>query len=67
MALFGLMRDKCMYCRKSVEKGHGVTAEVKVPGYVGTFNKMFCSEEHASAYKNELKNAPTKTGGSCCG
>lgn len=66
MALFGLMKDKCMYCRTPIDKENEVTAEVKVPGYVGTFNKKFCSEEHASTYKNELKNMP-KSGGSCCG
>ncbi len=43
MDLFG---KKCMYCREKIEKEHEKFAEVKVQGYVGTFNKPFCSEEH---------------------
>ena len=67
MALFGLVKEKCFYCRMPIEKGQEHAANVKVVGYTGTFNKKFCSEGHASAYNNELKNRPKSSGGSCCG
>jgi len=68
MGFFGLTKDRCTYCRMPIEKGSEVNSEVKVPGYVGTFSKKFCSEDHAKAYKNELNNMPKKSGGgSCCG
>ena len=69
MALFGLVREKCTFCRIQIEKGQEFNAQVKVPGYVGTFSKKFCGEEHATAYKKELENRPINATGSggCCG
>lgn len=61
----GLFKKRCMYCREKIEKGKEQFAEVKVRGYVGTFNKPFCSEEHIETYEKEIKNAP-KGGGGCC-
>jgi len=66
MALFGLVKDKCFYCRTPIEKGKECESNVKVPGYVGTFSKKFCSKEHASAYNQGTQNMPKSPGGSCC-
>lgn len=65
-----LFRKKCMYCRAKIEKGQEEFKEVKILGYVGTFNKSFCSKEHADKYEQELEehmNKPKIGGGSCCG
>ncbi len=67
MALFGLMRDKCTYCRTPLDKGREVVADVRVPGMVGTFKRKFCSGDHADAYEKELRNRPKRSGGGCCG
>ncbi|MBR9690683.1 hypothetical protein GOV08_03280 [Candidatus Woesearchaeota archaeon] len=66
MGLFGLVRDKCFYCREPIEKGKEHAADVKVPGYVGTFNKKFCSEEHAETYNDDIQNRPVRSGGGSC-
>lgn len=64
----GLFRKKCMYCREKIEKGRETFADVTLIGYVGTFNKPFCSDEHVSKYNEEIKNRPKKAaGGGCCG
>lgn len=63
-----LFKKKCMYCREKIEKGLEEFKEVKVRGYVGTFNKAFCSEKHAEQYEEELNNNPPKKSvGGCCG
>lgn len=62
--VFGLLKEKCEYCREAIEKGKEYKKNVKVPGYVGTFNKSFCSEEHAENYAKEIENIPKKSG--CC-
>lgn len=67
MALFGLIKNKCTYCRSPIENGSEITAQVKVPGYVGTFDRKFCSEDHLKIYNEELRNRPKSKGGSCCG
>lgn len=63
----GLFRKRCVYCREMIEKGHEKFAEVKIIGYVGTFNKPFCCDEHIIAYQEEIKNAAKKKGSCCCG
>ena len=64
----GLFKKRCMYCREKIEKGQEEFKEVKIPGYVGTFNKSFCSKEHAGKYVEEISNAPQqKSRGGCCG
>ena len=67
MALFGLLKEKCNYCRKPIEKGKEVSAEIKIPGYTGVFKKDFCSQEHVDAYIKEVNTVKKTTGGSCCG
>ena len=67
MSLFGI---KCLYCRTKIEKDKKVVRNVKVPGFIGTSPKNFCSEEHANKYNNEIGEylkKPRKTGGGCCG
>lgn len=61
----GLFRKKCEYCRNKIEKGKEVFRNVKVAGMNGSFNKAFCSEEHANIYEKEI-NKQKKCGG-CCG
>jgi len=63
----GLFKKRCMYCMEKIEKGHEKFTNVEVPGYVGTLNKPFCSEEHANKYEEEVRNLPKKSGGGCCG
>ena len=63
--LFGLIKDKCTYCRTPIERGREFQAAVKVPGMIGTFEKKFCSSDHINAYRKELKDRP-KRGASCC-
>lgn len=67
MALFGLVKDKCVYCRTPMENGYEIMADVKVPGLIGTFEKKFCSAEHVASYKKEIKNRPKRPVSSCCG
>lgn len=56
-----------MYCEDKIEKGKEKFAEVKIIGYVGTFKKPFCSDEHISKYKEHVKNMSERKGGCCCG
>ncbi len=65
--MLAIFRKKCEYCRGKIEPNGVVKRNVKIPGYVGTFEKTFCSEEHADAYEEELENkqnASKKCG--CC-
>ncbi|MBC8500381.1 MAG: hypothetical protein ISS25_03840 [Nanoarchaeota archaeon] len=62
-----LFRKKCMYCREKIDKGQEQFANIKIIGYVGTFNRPFCSEEHINKYNEEIKNRSQKKGGCCCG
>ncbi len=62
----GLFRKKCMYCSEKIEKGQEKFAEVKVIGYVGKFNKPFCSDEHIKEYQRVMKEMSKRKGGSCC-
>ncbi|MBL7055985.1 hypothetical protein ISS07_03690 [Candidatus Woesearchaeota archaeon] len=63
----GLFRKKCRYCREKIEKGQEKFKEVKVLGYVGVFNKPFCSEGHVENYNTELKEAAKMKKGGCFG
>ncbi len=64
----GLFRKTCIYCRKKIDNGTEEFRVVKVPGYVGTFNKPFCCKEHADKYQEELCKRPQqKSRGGCCG
>ncbi len=64
-----LFRKKCVYCRNKIDKDKEIKKNVKIPGFVGTHPKNFCSEEHSSNYEKEceehLKNS--KGRGGCCG
>lgn len=62
-----LFKKRCMYCREKIEKGQEKFTEVKVPGYVGTFDKPFCSDEHANSYKKEINEQLKNSKSSCCG
>ncbi len=66
MALFGLIKDKCFYCRNSIQRGEEFDADVKVVGYTGTFSKKFCSKEHVNSYVDEIQKVPKKSGGGGC-
>jgi hypothetical protein len=61
-----IFRKKCGYCRKKIEKGKEYFGDVKVPGYIGTFKKPFCSKDHALEYIKEI-NTKTTQKRSCCG
>ncbi len=67
--MLGLFAKKCEYCRGKIEKGREIVRSVKVLGYVGTYPKSFCIEEHANKYVREVESPalPTDKGGGCCG
>ncbi len=64
-----LLKKKCEYCGKKVEKGKEVSKDVKVPGLIGTREKAFCCSKHANKYEKELEEylKKPKSGGGCCG
>lgn len=65
-----LFKKKCEYCRNKIDKDKEIKKNVKIPDFVGTHPKNFCSEEHADNYEKELEehlNNSKKCGGSCCG
>ncbi|NOZ81355.1 MAG: hypothetical protein GXP63_06820 [DPANN group archaeon] len=66
MALFGLLKERCFYCRRPIERGKEFVTSVMVPGYVGTFQKSFCCEDHATSYVQDIEKKPKGSGGSCC-
>jgi len=53
--------------QEKIDKGSEVFKDVKVPAFVGTREKAFCSDEHANNYVNELSKKPKSGGGGCCG
>ena len=64
----GLFRKKCAYCKKKIEKGRELLKDVKVPEFVGTRPKIFCSEGHFEMYKKEVnEKSKCGSGGGCCG
>lgn len=64
-----LFKKKCEYCRTKIQKEKEIKRNVKVPGYIGTHPKNFCSEEHIEKYEHELEEyiKRPKKGGGCCG
>ncbi len=66
--MLALFKKKCEYCRAKIETDTVIKRNIKVPGYVGTFEKAFCSEAHADAYETELENKQNagKSCGGCC-
>ena len=62
--MLAIFRKKCKYCRGKIESNDVVKRNVKVPGYIGTFEKTFCSEEHADMYEQETE-AKQSTGKKC--
>ena len=64
-----LFKKKCEYCRKRIDKGKEVSRNVKVPGFIGTREKAFCSGKHAESYEKETNEylKESKCGESCCG
>ena len=66
----GFFGKKCEYCRTKIESGEEIQKDVRVPGYLGTHPKNFCSEEHSTQYEQEVEeylNKPKSDGGGCCG
>jgi len=61
-----LFKKKCEFCRVKIVQNFEVKRSVKVPGYVGTFEKTFCCEDHAKMYEQELGNMATNKNGGCC-
>ncbi|MBS3092659.1 hypothetical protein J4466_04535 [Candidatus Pacearchaeota archaeon] len=63
-----LFKKKCEYCKSKIEKNEEVFRDVKVPGFIGTRKKAFCSKEHADSYETEIAgHCKSSKGGSCCG
>ncbi|MFA4820033.1 MAG: hypothetical protein WC613_03700 [Candidatus Aenigmatarchaeota archaeon] len=64
--MLALFKKKCEFCRVRIAQNSEVKRSVKVPGYVGTFEKAFCCEDHAEMYEQELGNMTTNKSGGCC-
>ncbi len=64
--LFGLLAKKCEYCHNRITTENLVKANVKVPGYVGTHRKHFCSEEHLGNYNKEIDKKSGNCASGCC-
>ncbi len=62
----GLFKKRCMYCKEKIEKGHEKFADVKVIGYVGTFKKPFCDDDHIIRYNKEVEEMVKNKSGCCC-
>ncbi len=62
----GLLKKKCGYCNKKIDKGDEVFKDVKTPEFVGTRQKAFCCSEHAENYQREILEKPKKSGGGGC-
>jgi len=62
----GLFKKKCEYCKEKIDKGSEMFRYVKDPAFIGTRERVFCSEEHADSYEEESRNAKKCTSG-CCG
>ena len=50
-----LFAKKCEYCKIKITKGKEIKKEVKVPGYLGTYPKHFCCDEHVDKYEKVVK------------
>ena len=61
-----MLRKKCGYCKRKIEKGKEILRDVKDPVFVGTREKAFCCSGHADSYEEEVLNAKKGRGG-CCG
>jgi hypothetical protein len=44
-------KKKCEFCKKTIENGEEIRAEVEVYGRVGKWKRNFCCEEHLEKYK----------------
>lgn len=44
-------KKKCTLCKKIIEKGESIKAEVEVYGLVGKFRRNFCSDEHLERHE----------------
>ena len=63
-----LLKKKCGYCGKKIDKGEEIFRNVKVPEFTGIRERAFCSSEHANSYEKEIEEyMKNKKGGSCCG
>jgi hypothetical protein len=64
-----LFRKKCTYCGKKIERRQEVIRDVKIPGFIGTRERAFCSEEHAANYQEEIREKEKQSSRSacCCG
>lgn len=65
----GLLKKKCEYCRKKIEKDSEIKKDVKILGFVGTRPKSFCCSEHAEGYEKDVEEHMKKNkngGGGCC-
>jgi len=56
-----LFKKKCQYCGKKIEKGEEVLARVKIPEFIDSKVRAFCSEEHVKLYKKNITKTPSKS------
>ena len=64
-----LFKKKCLYCGKKINKGEEILKDIKIPGFIGTKEKVFCCSEHINAYEKEVKEHCKKSSSreGCCG
>jgi len=56
-----LFQKKCAHCRRRVEKGKEIIAEVKIPEFIDPRIKVFCSGDHFEKYLLDNKGTPSRS------
>jgi DNA-directed RNA polymerase subunit N (RpoN/RPB10) len=54
----GFFKKKCFSCKKKIEKGKEVFADIKVTYLKGIHNRAFCGKKCVEAYKEYERNMP---------
>ena len=56
-----LLRKKCQFCGKKIDKGKEFFEKVKVPEFADPIKKPFCNEKHAEEYKQTILGTPSRS------
>jgi len=56
-----LLRKKCQFCGKKIDKGKEIFEKVKVPEFAEPIKKSFCSKRHIKSYQQTILGTPSKS------